>query len=241
MGWELAIPAVPPPAQIHHHAPGLPQQPWRRMGCGPGWVCPAPAPTVHPPCLRGPRGRSALGPSRDAQPWETPSSNQSWDPPPSDAQPPLPPEAGPLPGCPPHRSFTRHHAAPTPCSRSRGGTRGARAGAGAHLEALGVEALLAVSGHLQPRVQAPHQRLGVADVLEVAVGAEVQHLHGLGDVLHLHGAGWAKPLTTPPNEDPRAGEMWGGQAAPWRHRVRPPSLLHHGRRCHNAPPLTAQL
>jgi len=58
---------------------------------------------------------------------------------------------------------------------------------GAHLEALGVEVLLALSSHLQPGVQALHQGLGVAHILEVPVGPEVQHLHRLGDVLHLHG------------------------------------------------------
>lgn len=206
-------PRVGLPCACTHRAPTLPEGAKRTLSPGTFQGCSA---------LGNPQQLSVLGP------------------PPSDAQPPLPPEAGPLPGCPPHRSFTRHPplaAGPAGAQEAPGLGQGARA----HLEALGVEALLAVSGHLQPRVQAPHQRLGVADVLEVAVGAEVQHLHGLGDVLHLHGTGGAKPLTTPPNEDLRAGEMWGGQAAPWRHRVRPPSPLHHGRRCHNAPPLTAQL
>lgn len=75
-------------------------------------------------------------------------------------------------------------AGPTGREKHRGGGGG---GAWAHLEALGVEAFLAFSSHLQPGVQALHQGLGVAHVLEVPVGPEVQHLHRLGDVLHLRG------------------------------------------------------
>ena len=54
-----------------------------------------------------------------------------------------------------------------------------------HLKALGVDGAGVVRGSLQLAVHHLHHVLCVADVLQVPVGPQVQHLHGLADVLHL--------------------------------------------------------
>lgn len=57
-----------------------------------------------------------------------------------------------------------------------------------HLEAPGVEGSGTLRGRAEPQVQTLHEPLGVAHVLQVPERPQIQHLHGLRDVLHL---GWS--------------------------------------------------